>query len=95
MKGNRKTANEEVAFYETFFAAVGVWVDSIDIIKPAYTLVCQYGLGALDELHVMAAERAGAEIVSAEKPTKLIYRTHALTVLHIEVIIAIATTYST
>jgi hypothetical protein len=31
MKRSRKTANKEVAFYETIFAAVGVWVDSIDI----------------------------------------------------------------
>jgi hypothetical protein len=78
VKGSRKTANKEVAFYETFFAAVGVWVDSIDIIKPTYTLACQYGLGALDALLVTAAERAGAEMVSAEKPSKPIYRAHSL-----------------
>lgn len=78
MKGSRKTANKEVAFYETFFASVTVWVDSIDIIKLAYTLACQHGLGALDALHVAAAERAGAELVSAEKPTKPVYRAYAL-----------------
>jgi predicted nucleic acid-binding protein len=78
MKRSRKTANKEVAFYETFFAAVSVWVDSIDSIKPAYTLACQHGLGALDALHVAAADRAGAEMLSAEKPTKPIYRAYAL-----------------
>lgn len=70
--------SKEVAFYETFFASVTVWVDPIDIIKPAHTLASKYGLGALDALHVAAAERAGAELVSAEKPTKPIYRAYAL-----------------
>jgi hypothetical protein len=56
--------------YETFFAAITIWVALIDILKPAYTLAGQYGLGALDALYVTAAERAGAELVSAERPTK-------------------------
>jgi predicted nucleic acid-binding protein len=70
--------SKEVAFYETFFAAVAMWVDPIDIIKPAYALACQYGLGALDALHVAAASHAGAELVSAERPTKPLYRAYAL-----------------
>jgi len=70
--------SKEVAFYETFFASVTVWVDPTDIIKSAYTLACQHGLGALDALHVTAAERAGAELVSAEKPTKPLYRAYTL-----------------
>ncbi len=70
--------SKEVAFYETFFASVTVWVDPIDIIKSAHTLASKYGLGALDALHVTAAEQVGAELVSAEKPTKPIYRAYAL-----------------
>jgi predicted nucleic acid-binding protein len=69
--------SKEVAFYETFFAAVSAWIDPVNIITPAYTLACQYGLGALDALHVAAASHSGAELVSAEKPTKPIYRAYA------------------
>jgi hypothetical protein len=41
--------------------------------QPAFDLACKYGLGAMDALHLAAAMSAGAEFVSAEKPTKPIY----------------------
>ncbi len=69
--------NREIAFYEKFFAAVTTWVGASALISPAYTTACQYGLGALDALHVAAALEAGAELVSAERPTKPIYRAYA------------------
>ena len=69
---------KETSFYETFFAGVSTWVDPLGIISPALALASQYGLGAIDALHVVAAASVGAEFVSAEKPTKPIYRAYAL-----------------
>ena len=68
---------KEILFYEKFFAAVQHWVDTETLIKPAYSLACQYGLGAMDALHVVAAALVNAEFVSAEKPTKPIYRAYS------------------
>ena len=62
---------KEIVFYETFFAAVQHWVDNAVLVTPAYNLACQYGLGAMDALHVVAATSMNAELVSAEKPTSL------------------------
>jgi predicted nucleic acid-binding protein len=67
----------EIAFYERFFKGVAIWIDAQSIIQPAYDLACQYGLGAADALHLAAAIAAGAEFVSAEKPTKPIYAAYA------------------
>ena len=67
----------EAAFYERFFKGVMSWVDPPSIIQPAYDLACQHGLGAIDALHLAAAISAGAEFVSAEKPTKPIYSAYA------------------
>lgn len=69
-KYNRK---REAAFYERYFKGVSVWVRHASIVRPAYDLACLYGLGAVDALHLAAAIKAGAEFVSAEKPTKPIY----------------------
>ncbi len=69
--------NREIAFYEKFFAAVTRWVDPSTLISPAYRTACQHGLGALDALHVTAAASVGAELVSAEKLTKPIYRAYS------------------
>jgi predicted nucleic acid-binding protein len=63
----------ELAFYERFFQGVAVWLDSPSIIQPAHDLACQHGLGAIDALHLAPAIAAGAEFVSAEKPTKPVY----------------------
>ncbi|MBA3323158.1 MAG: PIN domain-containing protein [Pyrinomonadaceae bacterium] len=68
---------KEVALYERYFSAVITWVDPVSLIVPAYDLACQYGLGAMDALHLMAAMTTGAEFVSAEKPTKPIYSAYA------------------
>jgi hypothetical protein len=67
---------KERLFYETFFRRVNIWVDPADIYDDAYKLACQYALGAMDALHVAAASFAGAEFVSAEKPTKPLYRAY-------------------
>jgi len=64
----------EIQFYETFFANVSRWADDTALIAPALVLASRHGLGALDALHICAADQFGAEFVSAEKPTKPIYR---------------------
>jgi predicted nucleic acid-binding protein len=64
---------KKLAFYERYFKGVDIWVDSSSFTQPAFDLACQYGLGAMDALHIAAAISAGAEFVSAEKPTKPIY----------------------
>jgi predicted nucleic acid-binding protein len=74
LKFNKK---KEAAFYERFFKGVVTWIDPTSIIQPAYTLACQHGLGAIDALHLAASIAAGAEFVSAEKPTKPIYSAYA------------------
>lgn len=67
----------EVKFYETFFAGAAHWADVAASISPALELAAKFGLGALDALHVTAAGQFGAELVSAEKPTKPIYRAYS------------------
>jgi predicted nucleic acid-binding protein len=66
----------EVAFYDTFFAGVALWADSADLTVPAYKLACNFGIGAMDALHLAAAKQFDAEFVSAERPTKPIYRAY-------------------
>lgn len=67
---------QEVVFYQKFFTGVSVWADSGSLLAPAYTLASEFGLGAMDALHVAAAAAHGAELVSAEKPTKPVYRAY-------------------
>jgi predicted nucleic acid-binding protein len=68
--------SREVAFYQRFFASAVLRADSSSLITPAYELASQFGLGAVDALHVAAAAAHSAELVSAEKPTKPIYRSY-------------------
>lgn len=67
----------ELKFYEKFFAGVTHWADDAALIAPALALASQHGLGAIDALHICAADQFGAEFVSAEKPTKPIYRAYS------------------
>lgn len=65
-----------IDFYQKFFAGSVLWADSSKLIAPAYDFAAQFGLGALDALHVAATAAHNAELVSAEKPTKPIYRAY-------------------
>jgi hypothetical protein len=69
--------SREISFLEQFFQGVTHWVDALSLIQPAYDLACRYGLGALDALHVAAAQQVDAEFVSGEKTTKPIYKAYA------------------
>jgi predicted nucleic acid-binding protein len=67
----------ERKFYELFYGSmVAHWVDPQDIYDEAYRLACQYALGGMDALHVAAAQHFGAELISAEKPTKPLFKAY-------------------
>jgi predicted nucleic acid-binding protein len=66
----------ELAFYQKFFAGLSVWANSSSLLAAAYPLASQFELGAMDALHVAAAAAHGAELISAEKPTKPLYRAY-------------------
>lgn len=76
----------EVEFYEIFFEAVKQWVDvSDELVKKAYQEACQAGLSAIDAIHVAAAILANAtELVTTEKPEKVIHRTTSIKVVSIQ-----------
>lgn len=80
---NRKTAEAE--FYESFFSAVTYWSNDIEkVIQDAYNIACQYGLAAMDALHVAAALSVGAEeLVTTEKRTKPMHRVTSINVVSI------------
>lgn len=66
---------KEVEILRTFFDGVARWVPSSpELSARAFELACRYGLGAMDVLHVAAAEAEGAQLVTAEKPTKPMLR---------------------
>ncbi|MCC5900101.1 MAG: PIN domain-containing protein [Phormidium sp. BM_Day4_Bin.17] len=77
--------NSEIKFYETFFQAVTYWANDINrIIKNAYQESSQFGLGAMDALHIAAAVSVGAtEFITNEKPLKSIHRTQSIKVISI------------
>ncbi len=77
--------SSEIKFYETFFQAVTYWSNDIkNIIKNAYQESSQFGLGAMDALHIAAAVSVGAtEFITNEKPRKSIHRTQSIKVISI------------
>lgn len=77
--------SSEIKFYETFFDAVTYWANDINsIIEQAYRESSQFGLGAMDALHIAAAVSVGAtEFITNEKPQKSIHRTRSIKVISI------------
>ena len=82
-KANYCRQTDEIEFYETFFGAVKYWADDIEkIIQDGYDMSCQYGLAAMDALHLAAAISVGAEeFITTEQPTKPMYRVTAIKVI--------------
>jgi len=68
--------SRELNFYRRFFSRVTHWLDEEPLIKPALDLACQYGLGAMDALHLAAAIALNAEFISAERPSKPLYQAY-------------------
>lgn len=76
---------DEIAFYERFFNSVVHWAHPDDLLmQSAYQLACDFGIAALDALHVAAAISVGAEeLITTEKPNKPIHRATGITVVSI------------
>jgi predicted nucleic acid-binding protein len=75
----------EAQFYAVFFESVAIWVPVAQpLIDLAYAQACQYGLSALDALHVAAAEISNCdEMITTEKPGRPIHRVAGLRVVSI------------
>lgn len=75
----------EESFYSEFFEAAAHLVETTpDLVDSTTDFARRYGLSAADALHVAAAIRAGAEeLVTAEKPAKLLFRVIELRVVSI------------
>jgi len=76
---------DEAAFYEDFFNLVVHWAHPDDrLIQAAYKHACDFGIAALDALHVAAAISVGAEeLITTEKLSKPIHRATGITVVSI------------
>ncbi|HEX3723913.1 MAG TPA: PIN domain-containing protein [Nitrolancea sp.] len=74
---------EETTFYARFFASTIDWVDCSPIlVQRAYDHGCQFGLNAVDALHIAAASLAGAdEFVTIERIHSPLLRVPASVVL--------------
>lgn len=77
--------NLEVEFYEAYFEAVTHWsTNTQQILEAGYREAAEFGLGAMDALHIAAAVAAKAdEFITSEKPTKSIYRTPSIPVISV------------
>ena len=75
----------EVIFYEAYFAIVTHWATDLNaILAAAYCEMTEFGLGAMDALHVAAAVAVGAdELITNEKPEKSLHRTSSIRVVSI------------
>ncbi|BCL38671.1 type II toxin-antitoxin system VapC family toxin [Nostoc sp. MS1] len=80
---NKQT--EEAQFYEEFFGDVTYWANDLTyIVQEAYQIASQYGLAAMDALHVAAAISVSAEeLITTEKRTKPMHRVTGITVVSI------------
>jgi predicted nucleic acid-binding protein len=66
----------EALFYQGFFQRVDCWIEvSPELLRAAFGQASQFGLSALDSLHVAAARAASAEeLITTEGPTKPLHR---------------------
>ena len=73
----------EISFYQSFFQSVRQWADQLDIIaETAFTQASEFGLKAMDALHIAAAMSIDAdEFVTTERSTKPIHRVTAVNVV--------------
>jgi predicted nucleic acid-binding protein len=76
---------EEAQFYEEFFSDVTHWTsDLTHIVQEAHEIAAQYGLAAMDALHVAAALSVDAEeFVTTEKKTKPMFRVSGIKIISI------------
>jgi predicted nucleic acid-binding protein len=77
---------EETDFYENFFNnIVSYWARSLEKITfDAHKEACNYGIAALDSLHIAAAISVGCEeFITTEKVEKPIHRTKSIRVISV------------
>lgn len=74
----------EAAFYDRFFLDAQWARDLERIDEIARSEAEKYGLGAMDALHLAAAHAGGAaELITTEKPSKPIHRSHLVEVVYL------------
>jgi len=80
---NKRTA--EVNFYETFFAGCTIWANELEkIVEFAQELASNFGINAMDALHVAAAISVNAdELITTEKSSKPMHRVTQIKVISI------------
>lgn len=76
----------EVAYYQAFFAIVLDWVSVTPaVIQLALQRASEFGLGAMDALHVAAAELAHAQaLVTSERQNSPICRMTSISVISLQ-----------
>ena len=75
---------DQVEAYQEFFDRVSQWLPSSpELSNRALDLAREHGLGAVDALHVAAAEAEGAELLTTERPTRPMFRVSSTTVISI------------
>ncbi|NET42544.1 MAG: type II toxin-antitoxin system VapC family toxin [Okeania sp. SIO2B3] len=75
----------EVNFYETFLTGCTIWANELEkIVESAQKLASDFGLNAIDALHVAAAISVNAdELITTEKPSKPMHRVTQIKVISI------------
>jgi predicted nucleic acid-binding protein len=77
---------DEVAFYETFFASAQFVPCSEALIAQAHREACRAGLWALDAFHIATAKTSGAEeFITTERPTTALFRVTGITITSLRV----------
>lgn len=76
---------EEARFYSEYFSAVSHWTDDhANTVKHAQGLAEQFGLAAMDALHLAAALSVGAEeFITTERPGAPMHRVTGIRVVSI------------
>lgn len=70
---------QEVEFFEAVFSQAEIIAWDASALQQAHTLAEKYGISAMDAIHVAHAVVAGVdEFVSAEKPTKPMFRVQSI-----------------
>lgn len=76
---------DQVDFYEEFFASVRRIAISKKLLEEALKEACQLGLSACDAIHVTAARRGKcADFITTEKITKPLFRVSSIKVISLQ-----------
>lgn len=77
--------SDEAQFYKDFFGAVDFWVKaSAKLLKEAYSVASDFGLTAVDALHIAAALSVEVdEFITAERSTSPLSRVRGVRILSI------------